>query len=194
MTTLYLIRHAANDTIGVSIPGRTPGIGLNAEGRRQAESLATHLAKEPIQLIISSPLERSVETAMPLARKLNLDVEISDALLEVDFGDWSRQTLEQLNTVPKWGLWNSFRSGQRVPNGEMMIEVQARMVGAVQLLHAEYPNGTIALFGHGDPIRSVLAYYLGVPLDLFQRIELSPAAVSILTLDDTAPKILCMNR
>jgi probable phosphoglycerate mutase len=194
MTTFYLIRHATNDSIGVSIPGRTPGLGLNAEGRRQAERLATRLAGEPIRLIVSSPLERAVETAIPLARKLNLDIEISDGLQEVDFGDWSRQTLEQLNSVPAWNNWNSFRSGHRVPNGEMMVDVQARMVAELHRLRAEYPNDGIAVFSHGDPIRSVLAYYMGIPLDLLQRIEVNPAGLSILAMDDYAPKILCLNR
>src|SRR6476620_8551626 len=120
MTTFYLIRHATNDTIGVSIPGRTPGIELNADGRKQAERLAVRLSKEPISLIVSSPLERAVETAMPLARRLGLDVQISEELSEVDFGDWSRQTLEKLNAVQKWQDWNAFRTGHRVPDGEML--------------------------------------------------------------------------
>lgn len=194
MSTFYLIRHAANDTIGVSIPGRTPGISLNREGRKQAERLAARLAGEPIQVIASSPLERSVETAIPLAKRLNQDVQISEQLTEVDFGDWSRQTLEQLEAVPKWRHWNSFRSGHRVPKGEMMVEVQARMVAEIQRLHTQYPGQTIAIFSHGDPLRSAIAYYLGVPLDLFQRIELSPASVSILVLDEHAPRIVCLNQ
>ena len=193
MTTFYLIRHATNDTIGVSIPGRTQGIELNAEGRRQAERLATRLAKEPISVIVSSPLERAVETALPLARRLGLDVQISEQLTEVDFGDWSRQTLEKLNAVEKWQHWNAFRSGHRVPDGEMMVEVQTRMVSELQRLRSEYPNQSIAIFGHGDPIRVTLAYYLGVPIDFLNRIEVDPACVSIVTIGEHAPRIVCLN-
>jgi probable phosphomutase (TIGR03848 family) len=194
MTTIYLIRHATNDTIGRSIAGRVPGVSLNTEGRQQAERLAVRLAKEPIEIIVSSPLDRAVETAVPLAKRLGQDVQISEALTELDYGDWTKQKLEQLEAVPKWRQWNSFRSGHRIPNGEMMVEVQARMVGEIQRLRTQYPEQGIAIFSHGDPIRTVIAYYLGVPLDLFQRIEINPAAVSIILLDDYAPKIMCLNR
>ncbi|MDB6122262.1 MAG: Phosphoglycerate mutase [Pedosphaera sp.] len=194
MTTFYLIRHATNDTIGRTIAGRAPEISLNAEGRQQAEQLAKRLAKERINIIASSPLERAVETAVPLAKRLDLDVQITDAFTELDYGDWTKQKLEQLDTVPKWQQWNSFRSGHRIPNGEMMVEVQARMIAEIQRLRIQYPEQGIAIFSHGDPIRAVLAYYMGVPLDLFTRIEIDPASVSIILLNEYAPKILCVNR
>ena len=194
MTTIYLIRHATNDTVGRIIAGRSAGVSLNAEGLRQAERLATRLARESIQIIVSSPLDRAVETAVPLAKRLGLDVQISEALTELDYGDWTKQKLEQLNAVPKWQQWNSFRSGHRIPNGEMMVEVQARIVAEIERLRDQYPEQGVAIFSHGDPIRSAIAYYLGIPLDLFQRIEINPASVSILLLDDYAPRIMCLNR
>jgi probable phosphomutase (TIGR03848 family) len=194
MTTFYLVRHAANDTIGRTIAGRDPGVSLNIAGLRQAENLAGRLARESIQIVVSSPLDRAVETAVPLAKRLGLDIQISDALTELDYGDWTKQNLEQLDAVPKWQQWNSFRTGHRIPAGEMMVEVQARMVTEIQRFRSQYPESGIAIFSHGDPIRAVLAYYLGIPLDLFQRIEIDPASVSILLLDDYAPKIVCLNR
>jgi probable phosphomutase (TIGR03848 family) len=193
MTTFFLIRHGSNDLVGKAIAGRLPGISLNREGKRQAERLAVRLAKEPIELIFSSPLERAIETAVPLAKRLGLDIQISDALNEIDFGDWTRQTFEHLETLPRWQQWNSFRSGTRIPDGELMLEVQLRMVAEIHRLRKEYPDQTLALFSHGDPIRAALAYYLGVPLDLFQRIEVDPASASILALSDFGPRILRLN-
>ncbi|MDB6017369.1 MAG: Phosphoglycerate mutase [Pedosphaera sp.] len=193
MTTFYIIRHATNDLVGKVITGRRPGIGLNPEGRRQAEQLAKRLAREPIQIVYSSPRERAVETAVPLAKRLNLDIQISEAFDEIDFGDWTGLTFEQLAPLPKWQRWNSFRGVTRIPGGEMMCEVQTRMVMAIQGLHAEYPEQTIAVFSHGDPIRATLAYYLGVPLDLLQRIRVDPASVSIITLNEEGPEVLGMN-
>src|ERR1700757_3718886 len=96
MTTFYLIRHAANDYFNKAIAGRKSGVGLNREGQRQAAGLAGRLAREPIGLIFSSPLERAVETAVPLAQRLGLDIQVSDALNEIDFGDWTNLTFEQL--------------------------------------------------------------------------------------------------
>jgi broad specificity phosphatase PhoE len=193
MTTIYLIRHGNNDFAGKAIAGRTPGISLNREGKRQADRLAVRLAEEPIEVILSSPLERAIETAVPLAKRLNLDIQISDALNEIDFGDWTRQTFEHLETLPRWQQWNSFRSGTRVPDGELMLEVQLRMVAELHRLRKAYPEQTLALFSHGDPIRVALAYYLGVPLDLFQRIEVSPASISMLALSDFGARIVCLN-
>lgn len=194
MTTFYLIRHAANEFLGKAIAGRLPGVSLNRAGQRQAEKLAVRLAREPIQGIFSSPLERAIETAVPLAKRLALDIQIADGLNEIDFGDWTRQTFKQLETLPHWQQWNSFRSGTRVPNGELMVEAQARMVAEINRLWREYPDQTLALFSHGDPIRAALAFYLGTPLDLFQRIEVDTASISVVTLSDYGPRIVCVNR
>lgn len=193
MTTFYLIRHASNDTIGKSIAGRMPGLSLNRTGQREADKLAARLGKKQIDLIFSSPLERAVETAVPLAKRLGLDIQISDALNEIDFGPWTRQTFEQLAELPGWQCWNSFRSGTRVPGGETMLEAQTRIVTEILRLGAEYPEQSLALFSHGDMIRAALAYFLGVPLDLFQRIEVAPASVSILLLSEYEPRVVCVN-
>ncbi len=194
MTTIHLIRHGTNDYVGKAIAGRVPGLSLNREGQKQAERVAARLGKESIAAIFSSPLERAVETAVPLAKRLGLDIQISEALNEVDFGDWTKQSFEQLNALPRWQQWNSFRSGTRVPDGEMMAEVQSRMVKEVYRVRREYPEETVALFSHGDPIRSVLAYYLGVPLDLFQRIEVDPATINTLLISDEGAKVAGLNR
>lgn len=118
MTKVILVRHAVNDFLPKGIAGRKPGVHLNAEGKRQAESLAEHLARLPIAAIFSSPLERARETAEPLARRLGQHVEFAPELLEVDFGDWTGKSLQELDAIPLWEHWNSFRSCTQIPNGE----------------------------------------------------------------------------
>jgi probable phosphomutase (TIGR03848 family) len=193
VTTFYLIRHGANDFIGKQITGWMPGVHLNSEGRQQASGLVERLAREGIQQIIASPLERCRETATPLAEHLKLNIQIEEMIGEVRFGDWTGKTLTELQTLPEWKQFNQFRIGTRVPNGEMMIEVQARMVSAIQRLHTEFAGQRIALFGHADPIRVALMYYLGMPLDFVQRIDISPASISILRLDNQAAQVCRLN-
>jgi probable phosphoglycerate mutase len=193
MTKFFLIRHGANDFVGKSIAGRMPAVHLNAEGRGQSERLAEKLSRESIKKIFSSPLERTLETAEPLAKKLGLEIQLADALLEIDFGDWTGKTLDELAPIPLWQKWNSFRSATRIPGGEMIVEVQSRMVAQIEKLRREFPEGALAIFSHGDPIRSVLTHFLGMPLDFFARIEISPASVSTLALDDSGAHVLGLN-
>lgn len=193
MTTFYLIRHATNDLVGKALAGRMPGVSLNRRGRQEAEILSERLGHKSIQLIFSSPLERAIETAMPLARRLKLDVQISEALNEIDYGTWTHHTFDQLSALPGWQRWNSFRSGARTPNGESMLEAQTRIVSEIQRLHAEYPDQTMALFSHADPLRAALMYFLGTPLDFLQRIDIAPASVSILSVGKSEAKVLAVN-
>jgi probable phosphoglycerate mutase len=193
MTTFYLIRHASNDFFQHTLVGRNPGVHLNEIGRRETERLAERLAGEGIQKFFSSPMERCCETAEPLAGKCNLNVEISAALNEVDFGDWAGRTFVELDQLERWKQWNTFRSAARTPNGETMFEVQNRVVGFVEKLSRECAGQRIALVSHGDPIRAVILYFLGTPLEFIRRIEISPASVSILAISDWEAQIRCLN-
>jgi broad specificity phosphatase PhoE len=194
MTTFYLIRHGSNDYFTHTIVGRALGIHLNDAGRSEAGQLAKGLANEGIQKIFSSPLERCRETAEPLSKKLSVEVQIADALLEVDFGDWTDKKFAELEPTEHWKRWNYFRGGVRAPNGETMIEVQSRVVGFIQKLHDQFPNERIALFSHGDPLRAALIHFLGAPTELIRRIEISPAGVSVLTMDGWNAQIRALNR
>ncbi len=194
MTTFYLIRHATNDYLADNkIAGWRPGIHLNSDGRKQAEQLAERLALDPIRAIYSSPLERSRETAEPLAAKLNLPLQISEGLGEIRFGDWTDQSVKELDLKPEWRRWNSFRSGTQAPQGDLMIDAQARIVREMLRLREQHPDACIALVTHGDPIKAAIAYFIGAPLDLFLRIEISPASLSMISLDDQSVRILCVN-
>jgi broad specificity phosphatase PhoE len=194
MTTFYLIRHAANDYLTENkIAGWLPGVHLNAEGRKQSELLAERLAHEPIRAIYSSPLERARETAEPLAAKLALPVQVSEGLGEIRFGDWTDQPVAKLDATPHWQRWNAFRSSTPAPKGDLMIDAQARIVREMIRLRGEHPSTAIALVTHGDPIKAAVAYFLGVPLDLFLRIQVDPASVSIIALDDHTAKVVRLN-
>jgi probable phosphoglycerate mutase len=193
MTTFYLIRHGSNDFAGKTLVGRTPGIHLNDAGRAEVERLADELARESIQHLFSSPMERCRETAAPIAKRLNLEVQILDGLIEVEFGDWTGQNIAEMNSDERWRKWNTFRSGGRIPNGESIWEVQTRMIAAIEKLRRDFPNQTLALFSHGDPLRAAITYYLGMPIDFIHRLELSPASVSVLMIDDWTAKIQALN-
>lgn len=195
MAIFLLIRHGANDTIKSSIlAGRSPGVHLNDQGRRQAQALAAYLSPLNLAAVYSSPLERTMETAEPVARAQGKTVKILPALNEVDFGRWTGRSFDSLAGDPQWNAFNLSRSGTRIPGGEIGLEVQLRMIGALEELREKHEQGLIALVSHGDPIRSAVAHCLGLPLDAILRIEVSPASVS--AVDFTywhAPRVLCIN-
>ena len=191
----YLVRHGSNDYLAKALlAGRSPNVHLNEQGRAEAERLANALANAGVQRIFSSPLERAIQTAEPTARRLGLEIEITREILEIDFGDWTGKAIRDLDRDPAWKNFNSYRSGTRIPNGETMLEAQGRMIGFVEKLRREDAAQTVALFSHGDPIKSVFAYYLGIPLDLFTRIEISPGSYSILRLESWGPQVVAINR
>ena len=193
MTTLFLIRHAEHALLGHAIVGRAAGVQLSPEGIRQAEALAERLEGSSIRALYSSPLERARATAAAIAAIVGLEVQTVEELNEIDFGEWTDRTLVDLHELEEWRRFNAFRSGSRIPGGETIIEVQARMLRLIERLCTLHPIETVALVGHGDPIKAALAYYLGVPLDLAQRIEISPASVSIVRLERYGPQVLLLN-
>ncbi len=197
MTQLLLVRHAVNDYVKTRrLAGWTPGVHLNDEGRRQAEALRDRLADVPLTAIISSPLERALETAETVAEAHDLEIETWPDLGEVRYGDWTGQELE---TLAKTDLWKQVQirpSRTRFPGGESVFEVQARVVGALEKICSTYPKGVVVAVAHADVIKLATAHYLGLPLDLYQRLIVAPASLTILrdgsfdtrliTLNDTA--------
>ncbi len=193
MTVLHLIRHGVHELQGRVLVGRMPGVHLGDEGRRQVAVLAARLEHAPIEAIYCSPLERARETAEPIARRLGLEVELSEDLTEIDFGDWTGQRFEALIGLERWRLFNAFRSGTAPPNGEPMIKAQRRVVAMIERLRDRHPDGQVILVSHGDVIKGALAYWLGVPLDLFQRIEVDPGSLSTVEISVWEPRILRIN-
>jgi probable phosphoglycerate mutase len=193
VSTFLLIRHAHHDWIGRGLAGWLPGVHLSAEGRQQAESLAERLSGAGIGAIYSSPLERALETAEPLSRRVGLPVCQREALGEVRFGAWEGRSMRELDDDPLWRRYNEFRSSTRPPGGELVLEIQARVLTELDQIRGEHPNGTIAVFSHGDVIKAAVWHFAGAPLDLFHRLEISPARVTAVRLEDWGVQLLRVN-
>jgi probable phosphoglycerate mutase len=193
MTTFLLIRHATTDAVGRVLSGWVPDVHLNAAGMRQAVALAERLGAIKLAAVYTSPLERARETAAPLAARHALEPRVVPDGGEVRFGEWTGRRFTDLAHDPIWQSYNQVRSLTRVPGGEMAIEVQARIVALLERLRAEHAEGCVALVSHADVIKAALAYALGSPIDLMQRIEVQTASVSTLVLDQGSPRVLNVN-
>ncbi|GJD99672.1 phosphoglycerate mutase GpmB [Methylobacterium isbiliense] len=192
-TTFYLVRHAAHGHLGRTLCGRMPGVSLGEEGRAQAEALAGRLAREDLAAIYASPLERAQETASPLAARTGLPLQTLPALNEIDFGEWSGRSFEELHGDPRWDGWNTARHVTRPPGGETILEAQARAVRGLEELRRAHGEARLALVSHADVIKLVLAYALGLAADAMGRFEVSPASVSVLVLGDWGAKVESLN-
>lgn len=193
-TTFLLIRHGMNDLVGRALAGRMPDVHLNEEGRAQARSVADRLAGLPIAAIASSPLDRTRETAEPLAERLGLAIDFRPGLTEVDPGPWAGRAFTDLRGDPAWRAFNAFRGARRIPGGERLISVQERMVAEIDLLSELHPGQLVAVVSHADPIKSLFGHFLGMPVEFWSRLEISPASVSVLALEDWGPIVLGVNQ
>jgi broad specificity phosphatase PhoE len=173
--------------------GWRPGWRLNENGRRQVERLAARLAPLPIRAIYSSPLERAVETAQAVGKPHGIEPRPDPELGEFHAGEWEGAAFDDLDRRDEWRRFNQFRGGTRAPGGELMIETQARMVRKVQALAAEHVDETVGIVSHGDPLRAVVAFYMGIPIDMMLRFEISPASLSIVEISDWGARIMCVN-
>ena len=169
------------------------GVSLNKQGLEEAQRLPGRLANTNIDVIISSPLQRCLETAKPIAEQLNLHVETNEGFNEIDFGDWTDVSFAALENDPEFVLFNRFRSNTRIPGGETMAEAQLRIVQGLQEAAVKYQDRTIAIISHADMIKAAIMYYMCMPLDLFTRVEISPASVSILEIFDDNARVLLLN-
>lgn len=193
MTRFLLIRHALTDFTGKRLSGRTPGVFLNAEGREQSLQLANKLAGTKIDALYSSPLERAVETCRPIADTRHLSWKISEDFMEINFGKWTNLTIDELRNDPEFVLFNSCRSSAAIPGGEFMHEAQSRIVSGLQKLYRKHKDETVGVVSHADLIISALAFYAAIPLDMMNRLEISPASLSIIEIYDHTAKIVLLN-
>ncbi|KPK09981.1 MAG: hypothetical protein AMJ56_09380 [Anaerolineae bacterium SG8_19] len=196
MAYILLIRHGQNDWVNKRrLAGWTPGVHLNEEGRSQAEQLSERLSSLPLKAIYSSPLERCIETAAFLAHPHGLEVVELDDIGEVHYGDWQGKKIKKLaKKKRKWYAVQHFPSRFRFPGGESLTEVQKRAVTAIERLNLLHEKELVAVVSHADVIKLILAHYLGMHIDLFQRIVVSPASVSSLMLSESGPvRVLRIN-
>lgn len=193
-THLLLIRHGANDlqTEG-TLAGWTPGVHLNQEGRVQAQALARRLAPVDLAAVYASPLERALETAEIIAAPHGLPVEVREGLGEVRFGRWTGQPVERLRRRRLWRAVQFVPSTVRFPGGESIREMQTRVVAELEDLQASHPRQTIAIVAHADVIKAGVAHCVGLHLDLFQRLVVSPASLTVLELGSQVPRLVSLN-
>lgn len=195
MTQILLIRHAVNDFVKTGkLAGWTPGVSLNDDGKAQAEALGARLAEAPIQRLYASPLERTMETAEAIRQHHpELAIAHHDGIGEVRYGEWEGQSIAALQARKMWHVVQEYPSRAYFPGGETMREVQTRGVNAMEELAARHPRELIAVVSHADIIKMILAHYLGTHLDNFQRIVISPASISSLTLGYGRPYVGAVN-
>lgn len=196
-TIFILVRHGSHDRLGSVLCGRMAGVTLSAQGRAEADSLADRLSSQRLTAVLSSPMERAVETATPIAERQGLSLTIEPELNELDLGAWSGKRFEELHGDPAWDLWNRARShGRPTPGespGESMAEAQIRIAALLDRLRRAHPGGTLALVSHGDIIKAALAHAMGLPLDFHGRFEISPASRSVLIAGDWGLKVHSIN-
>lgn len=195
MTQLVLIRHAVNDFVKTGkLAGWTPGVHLNDEGKAQADVLGKRLAAMTLHRLYSSPLERTMETAEAIRQHHpHLEILQHEGIGEVRYGDWEGERIALLSGRKMWSVVQEYPSRAYFPNGETMRGVQVRIVDALEELAQRHPRETVVIVSHADIIKMALAHYLGMHLDAFQRIVVSPASISIVTVGHSRPFIACMN-
>jgi broad specificity phosphatase PhoE len=193
VTAFFLIRHAACQGVGQTLWGRTPGICLNDKGARQAQCLADRFRNMTLNAIYSSPLERAQQTATALAEGMKLDVKTSDAANEINFGEWTGKTFDELSSDERWRHFNNHRSVTIIPGGESFLEVQNRIVKELETLALQHGEAHVAIISHADVIRAAIAYFSAIPIDLIERFEISPCSVSVVAVDAGKATLLTLN-
>ncbi|MGQ0824399.1 MAG: MSMEG_4193 family putative phosphomutase [Actinomycetota bacterium] len=178
-TRLVLVRHAVTEQTGPLLSGRLPGIDLSDKGREQSDATAKLLSALPIAAIYASPIERTMQTAAVIAAFQGLTIRPLPGVIEADYGDWTGGKISDLAKTDEWKVVQVAPSRARFPGGEMIREMQARTVAALDDVVAAHPHETVVVVSHADPIKSAIAHYTGMHLDLFQRVHVAPASVTV---------------
>ncbi|GAA2176351.1 histidine phosphatase family protein [Arthrobacter parietis] len=205
MATVLLVRHGRT-TANASglLAGRADGVSLDQVGRKQASLTADRLAAVQVVGVVSSPLERCQQTAQFILdrqagdSRAPIDMNLDAYLTECDYGQWQGRTLSDLATEDLWSAVQSQPSAVTFPGGESMAAMQARSVAAIRRHDASFeslhgPGAVWVAVSHGDIIKSILADALGMHLDLFQRINVGPASVSIVRYGANRPTVHATN-
>ena len=193
-TVVILVRHGHTPTTGKILPGRTKGLHLSDLGKEQAEKVASHLSSlNSISAVYSSPMERTFETATPIAKAFGKSVLKHQGLIEADFGKWTGRKLSELRKLKDWEKVQKNPSLFRFPDGESFMEMQSRMVTTVTNICENHRGEIIVAVSHADTIKAFLTAALGTPLDLFQRLHISPCSVSPVIFGTQSPFVLAVN-
>lgn len=194
MTTVLLVRHGLTAMTGPILAGWTPGLHLDERGTRQAQDLSARLAGVTLAAVVSSPLERCVDTATAVLGSRELAVEVDDRLGECRYGDWTGAELKTLAKDPLWKVVQAHPSAVTFPGGEALRTVQARAVDAVRDWNTRLgADATWVACSHGDVIKAVVADALGLHLDHFQRIQVDPCSVTVIRYTELRPFVVRVN-
>lgn len=196
MPLLLLIRHGENDYSRTGkLAGRLPGVELNEHGRKQAEELAKSLANAPLAAIYSSPLERALQTAAPIAKARGLKIIQTPGLLEANVGKWQGKSIRRLGLSKYWKVIQNAPSRARHPGGESFMETQARIVSTLEGICSKHKDrDLVACVFHSDPIKLAVAYFIGIPLDHFQRLACDTGSVTLLGIGSSSAHLIWLNR
>ena len=197
MPLLLLIRHGENEYVRTGkMAGRLPGVSLNQKGQKQAQALGEALKDVPLTAVYSSPLERAVETARPIAESHQLTITQEPDLLETDVGRWQGKSLKMLRLTNLWKIVQSAPSRFRFPDGESMVEAQTRYVSVLERIIQRHnkPKDIIAVVFHADPIKLAVAYFLGMPLDHFQRLSCDTGSLTALYISGSGANLIKLNQ
>jgi broad specificity phosphatase PhoE len=189
MGVFHLLRHGEHGLLGRVLAGRMPGVGMTERGRAEIASQAERLAGEKIAAIYASPLQRTRESAEIVSARLGLPIEFRDDLLELDFGEWTGATFDSIRADPRWQAWSTQRSLAAIPGGESMRTVQQRVVAALLELNERHLHESVVLVSHGDVIRAVLLFALGMPLDFYNRIEIGQGSISTIQIQPSGIRV-----
>jgi len=196
MALLLLIRHAENDfSKRGRLAGRLPGVHLNERGKQQADDLGKALQGAPIRALYSSPLDRAIETAKPIAKELHLSIQREAGLVETDVGEWQGRPIRRLALTKAWRVFQQAPSRARHPGGESLVEAQARVVSALEEICARHkPRDVVACVLHSDPIKLAIAHFIGLPLDHVQRLSCDTASTTLLAVGASGARLMWLNR
>lgn len=187
MARILLVRHAPTPETGTRLTGRIPGVSLGEVGTKAASATSKALSGLNLDAVYSSPIERTLETARIVAEPHSLTPILDPGLTEIDFGTWTGRDLADLRRTEQWTTVQSNPARFRFPEGESFVEAQTRAVESVQRIADELGDGSAVAVSHSDVIKLVIAYYLGQPLDLFQRLRITTAHISDLRLEKNQP-------
>jgi probable phosphoglycerate mutase len=195
-TLVLLVRHGRTPTTGIELYGRKPGVHLSEEGKSQAIEVSERIRKigtTKITAVYASPLERTRETAAPIAKAVGQKVKKVSGLLELDVGEWTGKKLSELRKLKAWDTVQKYPSGFHFPGGESFLAMQTRMASTIAMLVQRHSSQTIVAVSHADPIRALVAHAMGTHLDLFQRIVVSPCSVTAILYTSSGPVVLAVN-
>ena len=197
MPLLLLIRHGENEYVKTGkMAGRLPGVHLNDRGQKQAQALGEALKDIPIKAIYSSPLERAMETAEPIASARKMQIIQEHDLIESNIGKWQGKSIKALRLTKIWKIVQNTPSRFRFPDGESFPEMQTRIASALERIIEKHnkPQDIVVVVFHADPIKLAVSHFLGLPLDNFQRLSCDTGSLTAIYASESGSNLVKLNQ